>query len=174
MVRAEDMDEAAERNFVVQQGLAEPEPGGCVRLYGALMFQPRIVMGLVVMGILSQWTLWWAGLGALLWWSAALHRWNPFDALYNRTLGSRPGTACLTPAPAPRRFAQALAGSFSMGIAASLAAGLTGLAWGLEALFLLAVAALAVGKLCFGSFLFHLLRGRADFAVATLPWARGR
>jgi hypothetical protein len=174
MARPGDTNEAAERNFVVQQGFVEPEPGGCVRLYGALMFQPRIVMGLVVVGIVSQWALWWAGLGALLWWSAALHRWNPFDALYNRTLGSRPGEARLTPAPAPRRFAQALAGSFSVGIAASLAAGLTGLAWGLEAFFLVAVAALAVGKLCFGSFLFHLLRGRAAFAVATLPWARGR
>lgn len=163
----------AERNFVVQQGFVEPAPASCGLRFRSLMFQPRVVFVLVLVGLVLQHPAWWLGLGALLWWSAALPRLNPFDAVYNRTFGARPGAVPLTPAPAPRRFSQALAGAFSVGIGAALAAQLHGLAWGLEAFFLLAVLALAFGKLCFGSFLFHLIRGRASFAVRTLPWARG-
>ena len=43
----------------------------------------------------------------------------------------------------------------------------------LEGFFMVAVGALLFGGFCFGSFLFHLLRGRADFARRTLPWATG-
>jgi hypothetical protein len=43
----------------------------------------------------------------------------------------------------------------------------------LEALFIAAVLALAVFRFCLGSFIYHLLRGRAGFALRTLPWGRG-
>lgn len=164
--------EAAQRNFIVQQGFSEPAQ--CRALFGSLMFQPRIVMVLVAIGILTQWVPLWLGLGVVLWWSAAFPRWNPFDVLYNRTVGARPGAVPLTPAPAPRRFAQGMAGAFSLGIAASLVTGRIGLAWGLEAFFAVAVLALAFGRLCFGSFVFHIVNGRAAFAFRTLPWARQR
>jgi hypothetical protein len=35
-----------------------------------------------------------------------------------------------------------------------------------------AVTLLVVGRFCLGSFVYHLLRGRARFAVRTLPWVR--
>ena len=41
-----------------------------------------------------------------------------------------------------------------------------------ERLLMAAVAALAFGGFCLGSFLFHLIRGRAAFALRTLPWVR--
>ena len=43
----------------------------------------------------------------------------------------------------------------------------------LEGFFMAAVGALLFGGFCFGSFVFYLLRGRADFARRTLPWATG-
>jgi hypothetical protein len=46
------------------------------------------------------------------------------------------------------------------------------LAWALEGLLLLAVAALVFGRFCLGSFVYHVVRGHAAFAVRTLPWAR--
>lgn len=42
-----------------------------------------------------------------------------------------------------------------------------------DALMLIAVASVALGRLCFGSILYHLARGRIDFALRTLPWGRG-
>jgi hypothetical protein len=45
--------------------------------------------------------------------------------------------------------------------------------YGLEAFLLLAVGALAVGRLCFGSFIYFLLRGHVRFAFRTLPWGGG-
>lgn len=165
---------AAERNFVLQQGLPDPEPTACGLQYGALMFQPRVVMVLLVIGLVLQHPVWWLGLGTLLWWSALAPRWNPFDALYNRTFGAREGALRLTPALAPRRFSQGMAGTFALAVAAALAGGATGLAWGLEAFFSVAVLALAFGRLCFGSFLYYLLRGQGDFARRTLPWSRER
>jgi hypothetical protein len=40
--------------------------------------------------------------------------------------------------------------------------------------FLALSAILSFGGFCLGSFVYHLLRGRASFALRTLPWARGR
>jgi hypothetical protein len=41
----------------------------------------------------------------------------------------------------------------------------------IEGFFLVAIGALMFGGFCFGSFVFHLARGRANFAKRTLPWA---
>ena len=79
----------------------------------------------------------------------------------------------LGPAPAPRRFAQFLAGSFAIVIGVSFLQGWRTPALVLEALLLIAIGALVFGGFCLGSFLFHLLRGRVDFARRTLPWATG-
>jgi hypothetical protein len=43
----------------------------------------------------------------------------------------------------------------------------------LEGLFLVAVAALAFGRFCLGSFVYHVVRGQVRFAIDTLPWGRG-
>lgn len=112
-------------------------------------------------------------LSGVLWWSALLPRWNPFDALYNRTFGAQPAALRLSAAPAPRRFSQGMAGSFALAIGGSLLFGWTLAASILEALMLGALAALVFGRFCLGSFIFHLVRGQGEFARSTLPWQRG-
>ena len=161
------------RNFVSQQGFDAPEPASCSRLSSALLFQGRVVGAIALIGTIWQVPAVFSVLAALLWWSALLPRWNPFDFLYNHTLGARPGAPRLEPAPAPRRFAQGMAASFATGILFSMIAQQRTLTWVLQAFLLGAVAALVFGRLCLGSFVFHLVRGRTAFAVRTLPWGPG-
>jgi Domain of unknown function (DUF4395) len=163
----------ADRNFVLQQGLEAPDATSCGRLSSALLFQARVI-GLVLMtGAILRSPILFAALGVLLWWCSLLPRLNPFDFAYNHTLGLRAGAPTLGRAPAPRRFAQGMAGTFALGTAACMAAGFWIAAWVLLAIFLLAVAALVLGRFCLGSFVYHLARGHAAFAVDTLPWGRG-
>ncbi len=114
-----------------------------------------------------------AVLAALLWWSALLPRRNPFDALHNRFVARRAGVPRLAPAPAPRRFAQAEAGTLAAVIAGCLVLGAARAGLALEVFFLLASAAAVLGRFCTGTFLFHLVGGRVRFAFRTLPWGRG-
>lgn len=129
-------------------------------------------MLIVVIGVLLQAPAVFLALSAVLWWSTLLPRWNPFDALHNLTLGARPGSVRLTPAPAPRRFAQGMAATFALAIGAFLLLDWRTAVYVVEGLLLVAVTALVFGSFCLGSFVFHLLRGRAEFARRTLPWAR--
>ena len=164
---------ALKRNFILQQGLSEPAPASCPLQYAALLFQPRLV-GLVVVGAVAlQDPRVFLALGALLWWCALVPGLNPFDALYNRTLARRPGSIPLPRAPGPRRFAQGMAGTFALAIGIALTRGWNTLALALQGLLIVAIGALAFGGFCLGSFVFHLLRGRASFAKRTLPWASG-
>ena len=165
------MTSEGERNFILGQGL-EPVPETCHLQYSALLFQPRLVGLAVLLGVVLQEPAVFFALAALLWWSALLPRLNPFEALY-KAFGSRPGRAALSPAPPPRRFAQGMAGTFALAIGIALTTGWRTTAFVLEGLLLAAIAALAFGGFCLGSFVFHLLRGRANFAMRTLPWARG-
>lgn len=166
------MNTRIQRNFILQQGLDDPPQNTCSPRYSALQFQPRVVMLIVVIGVLLQAPAVFLALSAVLWWSALLPRWNPFDTLYNLTLGGRLESASLTPAPAPRRFAQGMAATFTLAIGAFLLLGWRAAAYVVEGLLLVAVLALVFGSFCLGSFVFHLLRGRAAFARRTLPWAR--
>jgi hypothetical protein len=77
----------------------------------------------------------------------------------------------LTPAPAPRRFAQGMAAAFTAGAAAALLLGSPPAAWVLEAFLVIAFSALLFGKFCLGAWVFHLLRGEVAFANSTLPWS---
>jgi hypothetical protein len=65
-----------------------------------------------------------------------------------------------------------MAGTFALAISTFLLLDWRAAAFIFEGLFLAAVLALAFGGFCLGSFLFHLLRGRIEFAVRTLPLAR--
>jgi hypothetical protein len=162
----------SEVNFVRQQGFREAGSEECVRRYPALMWQPRIVGALLTPGIVLQSWRYFAGLGALLCWSALVPRLNPFDASYNALVARRRGLPRLGVAPGPRRFAQGMASAFMLLIAVSLARGWNPLAWGFEALLVVALAALIFGRFCLGSYLFLLLSGQRRFANGTLPWAR--
>lgn len=162
----------AKRNFIIQQGFEEPAPAVGPRQYSALHFQPRTVLVWIVTGILSQSPLAFYLLCAVLWWSALFPKFNPFDALYNLIFGSnRLAAFYLTPAPAPRRVAQAMAGIFALACGLLLHFGFSTAAHVVEAMFVAAVLALVLGGFCLGSFVFHLLSGKAAFACQTLPWA---
>lgn len=165
------MPEAVKRNFILQQGFAEPAPAIAPRHYSALQFQPRIVLVWVLAGILFQSSALFFVLCAVLWWNALFPKLNPFDAVYNRTLGRRAGAFQLAPAPAPRRTAQTMAGTFALACALLLHFGLFTAAYVIEGIFLAAILALTLGGFCLGSFAYHMLRGKRAFARQTLPWA---
>ena len=166
-------DSDSKRNFILQQGLDSPPEAGCPARFSALMFQPRVVGSIVLAAVLLQSPAIFLALSALLWWNALVPRWNPFDAVYNLASADRPGAVRLGPAPPPRRFAQGMAGSFALAIGLLLLAERAAAAAVLQVLLLAALAALIFGRFCLGSFLYHLIRGRADFAVGTLPWKPG-
>jgi hypothetical protein len=160
-----------ERNFILQQGLEDPGPQDAHQRFEALLFQPRLIGLVVLAGIALQSPALFLSLSAVLWWNALLPRFNPIDALYNLTLGARPGAIRLGPAPAPRRFAQGMAGTFALAIGAMLRLEWFIAAYVLEGFLGAAVAALIFGRFCLGSYIYHLLRGETDLAGKTLPWS---
>jgi Domain of unknown function (DUF4395) len=160
------------RNFILQQGFADPAPTVRQQQYAGLTFQPRIVLVSVIAGILFQSPAVFAALCALLWLSALFPKLNLFSALYNRTIGRRPGAFRLGPAPPPRRGAETMAGAFALAIALLIIAGFNFPAYVLEAIFLAASLAVELAGFCFGTFAYHLRRGNVKFALRTLPWAR--
>lgn len=161
------------RNFVLQQGVDPLTTESCPARFSALMFQPRVVGSVILPAVVFQSPPVFLVLSGILWWNVALPRLNPFDAIYNRTLGRRPGAIRLQPAPPPRRFAQGMAGSFALGIGTLLLLHAATAALVLQGLLLAALVALVFGRFCLGSFVYHLLRGRSGFAKATLPWKPG-
>jgi Domain of unknown function (DUF4395) len=164
--------DAAKRNFILQLGFEDPAPTVRSRQYSALVFQPKVVLVTIVAGILFQSPGVFAALGAVLWWSALFPKLNPISALYNRTVGRRPGAFRLGPAPAPRRAAETEAGTFALTIALLIHAGFGLAAYVFEAIFLTASLAVLIGSFCTGTFLYHLVCGRWRFVRQTLPWAR--
>jgi hypothetical protein len=166
------MSFSAQRNFVEQQGFRDAGADTCGHLFPALMFQPKLVGVLVIIGLVLQNGLFFLILSAVLWWNVLVPSLNPFDALYNKLIAEPKGLPRLTGAPVPRRFAQGMAGSFMLAIGATLLLGWHVAAWIVEGLMVVALAALIFGKLCLGSYIFHLLRHDSGFANRTLPWVR--
>ncbi len=161
------------RNEISSFSRAWKSPGRKTLTGGSRLFSfSRGLIGLAVLvGITLQSPAVFLGLWAVLWWSALLPRLNPFDALYNVTLGARPGAIRLRAAPAPRRFAQGMAGTFALAIGAMLRLEWFITATVLEVFLGAAIAALIFGRFCLGSYIYHLLRGETDFAAKTLPWS---
>jgi len=168
---SEDLD--SRRNFILQQGLDRPTQESCPVRFSALMFQPRLLGSFILLAVIFQSPTIFLVLSGILWWNVVIPRLNPFDVVYNRTLANRPGAVRLDPAPAPRRFAQGMAGSFALAIGVLLLLQLGTAALVLQVLLLAALAALIFGRFCLGSFLYQLIRGRSDFAIGTLPWKPG-
>lgn len=164
---------SSKRNFILQQGLEEPSPETCGGQYSALLFQPRVVGPTVLLGVILQSPILFLTLSAVLWWSAFFPACNPFDAIYNRLFAGGPGAIRLGRAQMPRRFSQGMAASFSLGIGLALLAGWQQTAIVLQVFFLIAAAAISLGRFCLGSFIYYLVTGKGQFALRTLPWARG-
>ncbi|MGH9460688.1 MAG: DUF4395 family protein [Vicinamibacteria bacterium] len=164
---------SSKRNYILQQGLEAPSAEVCGGQYSALLFQPRVVGPTVLLGVILQSPVIFLVLSAVLWWSALLPTWNPFDAIYNRLFASRPDAVRLGPAQMPRRFSQGMAGTFALGIGLAFLASWQQTAIVLEVLFLIAAAAISLGRFCLGSFVYYLVTGKGQFALRTLPWARG-
>jgi len=160
-------------NFIVQQGSPVPDGASCDARYGSLLLQPRLVLGWTVIALLLGSAPLFAALGALLCFCAAVPEMNPFEALYNAVLARRRGGVRLTPAPAPRRFSQLLGGALSLTVACLYVFGHSGAARIVGVVFLAFVVSLAVAGFCFGSFVYHLLRGRWRFAWRSAPWGPG-
>jgi hypothetical protein len=161
----------ANLNFVRQQGLLNASPETCSYQYPALMWQPRAIGVLVLIGLILQAWPYFLILSAIHWWNAAFPSLNPFDALYNRLVAKPKGLPRLSPALAPRRFAQGMAGTFMFAIGLSLWFGSILLAWTFEALLLVALGALILGGFCLGSYLFWIFTRHSDIANRTLPWS---
>ena len=162
------------KNFMKQQGFVEEADSVCDMHFSGLYFQPRIMGPLVVVGIILQSAAFFFALSAILWWNVIFPKWNPFEIAYNRLIAAPRGTPQLTPAPAPRAFAQGMAASFMLLAGLALAAGWMVAAYILEAFLVIAFAALLFGKFCLGAYIYHLIRGKAAFANSTLPWAHPR
>lgn len=167
------MTTSARVNFVRQQGFRDASPSECAPQYSSLLFQPRIVGVVILVGLWFQ--PWWlfAGLAALLWWNTLAPRLNPFDALYNSLLAGSGGRLEMPTAPPPRRFAQGMAATLATIIAVALLAGRHAVVGAAEALLVGAFVALLFGKFCLGAYLYYHLRGEGEFARATTPWAAG-
>jgi hypothetical protein len=161
----------AKLSFVRQQGFPDASPEACSYLYPALMWQPRVIGILVFVGLIFQAAPFFLAMGALLWWNVILPAFNPFDALYNRLLAKPKGAPPLPPARAPRRFAQAEAGTVMLAIGPALLSELNLVAYVLEGLMLASLGALIIGRFCQGSYLYWLFTGQSAIANRTLPWS---
>jgi Domain of unknown function (DUF4395) len=160
-------------NFVRQNGFPDADAAVCAHQFPALMFQPRVIAIVVLAGLVTQAWQPFLCLSVVLWWNVVIPSLNPFDALHNKLVAGRKGLPSLPPAAGPRRFAQGMAATSTLGVALSLWFGWRSAALACEAVVVTALTMLLVGRLCLGSYLFHVIRGHAAFGNRTLPWARG-
>ena len=126
--------------------------------YSALMFQPRAVGCVVTPGVLLQSAWPFLALSAVLWWSTLFPSFNLFDAIYNSVVAHPRGLRPLGIAPAPRRFAQGLAGTVAMVIGVALLMGVTTVAWIFQGLFVIASMVVIFRDNCAGAELSSVLQ----------------
>jgi len=142
-------------DFIKEQGFSTE---GCQDgLYEALMFQPRVIAGLVITGVVFQSPWLFLGLSTVLFWGALFPRHNLFDAFFNRVMADPMGLAAMPSAPPPRRFAQTIAGSMAMSIAMTLFAGASPAAWLLQSVFVAGSMSVVVRRFCLPAYVYHLL-----------------
>lgn len=164
----------ANLNFVRGQGFTDTTPASCGVRYPALMFQPRALMILVILGILVDASWWFVGLGVILVWNVLVPRHNPFDIVYYHAASKRRREPRIAAAPAPRRFAQAIAALFMFAVAYVMRRGNHELAWTLQLLLLFFIGLLVFARFCVGSYIYYLVTRQAALARQVLPWTRTR
>jgi len=158
--------------FMAQQGFGDEDAARRRWHFGALQFQPSILALLVFIGIIFQAQALFFALAAVMVWNVLLPRLNLFERIYDWVVGGPMSKPKLEPAPAPRLFAQGMAATFMAMTGLSLAFGWIIAAWVFEAFLVVALVALIAGKFCMGSYIFHILSGRRDFANSTCPWSK--
>jgi hypothetical protein len=154
----------SEIQFIRQLGFTTVDPDH--RLYLALMFQPRTIVGVLAAGIALQSAWLFLALSAVLWWGTVVPTRNLFDAAYNGLIAYPRGLPPIPVAPAPRRFAQAMAATVALTIAAALFSGSTLTARVFEGLFAIAAMTVVVGRVCAPAGLYLRLTGTADHAAS--------
>jgi hypothetical protein len=159
-----------EKNFLEQQGFLEAGMS-CSSKYGALQFQPRIVGVVFLIALVLQSSVLFLLLSVALAVGAKWPEKNPFDALYRKTWGKRPGAEAMPLSPPPRRFAQGMAAGMTFLIGLFLLIRRPIWAYFLELMMLAALVALIFTGFCFGAVVYHAIKGRMDVAKRTLPWA---
>ena len=158
--------------FMAQQGFGEEDAARRRWHFGALQFQPAFLAFFVLLGIISQSSTLFFVLAAVLVWNVLLPHLNVFERLYDWVIGGPMSKPKLDPAPAPRRFAQGMAASFMAIAGMALATGWLIVAYVFQAFIVIALVALLAAKFCMGSYIFHTLQGRSDFANSTCPWSK--
>jgi hypothetical protein len=152
----------SEIQFIRSQGFTTVDPDH--HLFVALMFQPRTIAGVVALGLGLQSAWLFLALSAVLWWGTVVPTRNLFDAAYNRLVAYPRGLSPIPVAPAPRRFAQAVAATVALAIGVALLTGSVVTAWLFEGLFTLALLMVVVRRVCAPAILYLRLTGNADVA----------
>jgi len=145
----------SEIQFIRQMGFTNVHPDH--RLYEALMFQPRTIAAVVALGIVLQSAWLFVALSGIVWWSTIVPRRNLFDAAYNHLVARLLGVPRVPLAPAPRRFAQAMAATVSLTIGIALLSNAAMTAWIFEAFFAAGSLSVVVGRICTPAILYNRL-----------------
>jgi hypothetical protein len=148
--------------FIRQQGVTAPNPDR--HLYSALMFQPRIIAGVTLAGIVLQSPWVFLTLSGVLWWGALIPSRNLFDAAYNYLVALPCGLARLEAALPPRRFAQGMAGTIALLIGAALLVQAIFAAWILQGFLAAGVGVTVFGDFCGPAHLYTTLRRAVHWA----------
>src|SRR5881409_2304931 len=145
------MSRSAVMNFMKQQGFTQEPPDRAALRFKGLQFQPTIVGSLMLVAILAQSPAIFLLVSALLWLNVLVPAANPFENFYNRFVAGRRGRRPLTPAPGPRRLAQAMAATFMLAAGLTLLQGWKTASYVFQGLIAVAFAALLFGKFCLGA-----------------------
>ena len=157
-------------DFIREQGFTTE---GCLDgLYSALMFQPRVITGVVIASVVLQSPWIFLALSTVLWWSALVPSHNPFDAFFNHVMADPMRLAAMPAAPPPRRFAQAMAATFATSIAVTLFVGASHAAWLIEGVFVAASMSVVVRRFCLTAYVYHLLWSRTPATPCPSPSGR--
>ena len=157
-------------DIIRQQGFTTE---GCQDgLYSALMFQPRVIAGVVISGVVFQSPWLFLALATVLWWSALVPSHNPFDAFFNHVMADPKRLAAMPAAPPPRRFSQAVAAAFAMSIAMTLFTGASYAAWLIEGVFVAGSISVVVRRICLPAYVYHLMWSRTPATPCPSPSGR--
>jgi hypothetical protein len=165
------MNRSKEYKFMQQQGFEVGDEESTKRHFKSLLFQPTIVGSLILLAVLFQIAPLFLGIGVVLWFNALFPQANPFERLYDATIGKINNYPVLPPAPPPRRFMQGMAGTLMLLASFFIYQNLRVPAYITQGFIVIAFSLLLFGKFCVGAYLYHIFTGKSSFANSTCPWS---